>query len=260
MAGIEDLLKREMEKRARAMEGLPPGFPPAEVFEKFQQAVMKDMEPYLKDVNEGFDRVLNLLSVATAHPVPVQEKELRKSESASQDIMRSAVVLTHAYLEDFLRTLGKNFLPIAAESTLNTIPLVGLNENGRPEKFFLGKLARHRGKLVDEVIRESISEHLGRTSFNSVTEVVTFLTQLGFGLTPEGRELLPAIDAMIRRRHLIVHHADRIEGQVQRLGSDVFEWLGATRLFLQTLLTPIASKKYTAQLMQEKFNIKITES
>jgi hypothetical protein len=76
----------------------------------------------------------------------------------------------------------------------------------------------------------------------------------------EARSHLPAIDAMIRRRHQIVHHGDRVEGKIQAIGSEVFEWLAVTRLFLRSLFPPIASKKYTAQLIKEKFNIEIGES
>lgn len=257
MTELEDLLRQEREKQAKAQQAvtvLPP-----EVFEEFKQAVEKDLEPYMSQVTEGIDRALNLLGVANKLLASEADgAKLERSAAASEDIMRSVVVLTHAYLEDFLRTVGRNFLPIATEATLNNIPLVGLNENSRPEKFFLGRLAQHRGKLVDDVIRESITEHLSRVSFNNATEIVSFLTTLG--LMPADRTQLPAIDAMIHRRHQIVHHGDRVEGKVQAIGSEVFDWVGATRVFLGSLFPTIASRKYTAKFMREKFNIEIRES
>ncbi len=64
-------------------------------------------------------------------------------------------------------------MPLAAEETLNKIPLVGTS--GRAEKFQLGKLAEHRGKKIDVVIKESVAGYMERSTFNSVTEIITFL-------------------------------------------------------------------------------------
>jgi hypothetical protein len=73
----------------------------------------------------------------------------------TEDILRAAVVLLHATLEDFLRYIGALYLPEGNEETLNRISLAGTHE--RPEKFFLGRLAQHRGKTVDALIVESVT-------------------------------------------------------------------------------------------------------
>ena len=57
-------------------------------------------------------------------------------------------------------------MPTADEETLNKIPLAGAS--GRAEKFQLGRLAEHRGKKVDDVIRESVEAYMERSTLNSV--------------------------------------------------------------------------------------------
>ena len=59
-------------------------------------------------------------------------------------------------------------LPIANEDAPNDVPLVG--GSGRSEKFQLGKLARHRGKKIDDVIRESVAAYMERYTFNNVLQ------------------------------------------------------------------------------------------
>src|SRR3989338_2368197 len=66
------------------------------------------------------------------------------------DVLRAAVVLLHASVEDVLRSLAYWKLPNAATGVLDQFPLVG---NGPAMKFSLGALAAHRGKTVDDVLR-----------------------------------------------------------------------------------------------------------
>jgi hypothetical protein len=125
--------------------------------------------------------------------------------SAAQDMLRAAVILNHAYLEDLMRTVAALLLPGAGESALNEIPLV--SSGTRAEKFYLGTLARYRGKSVKELIRESVSEHLDRITFNNIGEIARMLKTLGFKLSDHEREF-PMLQEMILRRHQIVHRGD----------------------------------------------------
>jgi hypothetical protein len=125
--------------------------------------------------------------------------------SAAQDMLRAAVILNHAYLEDLMRTVAALLLPEAGENALNDIPLVG--SGMRAEKFYLGKLSLHRGKSVKELIRESVSEHLARSNFNNIEEIARMLKTLGFKLSDHEREF-PMLQEMILRRHQIVHRGD----------------------------------------------------
>jgi hypothetical protein len=151
-------------------------------------------------------------------------------------------------LEDFLRSLALVLLPIADEQVLDGVPLAGLGKSGRPEKFFLGKLGRHRGKSVDDVIKESVSEYLDRSTFNNVTEIMAFLDSVDVCLTDEEdpvlssvlpmtdlSEILPLLNDMMQRRHHIVHRADQAKTSNNLQPVDpvqVQSWLNATMSFM----------------------------
>src|SRR5207253_11452992 len=125
----------------------------------------------------------------------------------SGDLLRSAIVFLHSTLEDLLRSVEVRRTPAAGESVLNDIPLVGV----RGEKFALGKLAAHRGKTVDAVILESVAAYLERQSYNNPEELAAFCARAGVDkgmLQP----FFGVLGEFMRRRHQIVHRADRDEG------------------------------------------------
>jgi hypothetical protein len=183
----------------------------------------------------------------------------------SGDILRAVVVLTHAYVEDLLRTVASVFLPAASEGALDVVPLSGLGDRGRAEKFALGKLASHRGKTVDDLIQESVSEYLDRVSFNNVTEMISFIKGLGFRLPTKKEEwqsdfgvewpeivtdkrgTLAVLDEMIRRRHHIVHQADKAkigDGLMPINSQEVLSWVMASTRFMATISKAFLEKKY----------------
>ncbi len=173
----------------------------------------------------------------------VQEADRMKNE-LSNEILR-AVVANHAYLEDFLRTLALTFLPIADEKALDGIPLAG-GQFERAEKFSLGKLTRHRGKTVNDLIKESVSAYMERSTFNSVTETMSFLESIGLKLASKKDEnsplvppfdpaMLPVLEKMMRRRHHIVHRADKDktgEGLQTITAGEVVAGMAITMLFM----------------------------
>ena len=209
--------------------------------------IKEAIDPYLDLQIEGFERVDRLLHVADQ----ISKSGVRdilegpSEEDASQDILRAAVVLIHAQLEEFLRTMARVFLPEAAEACLNEIPLAGLG--GRKEKFLLGKLVQHKGKLVDDLLKESVSEYLERSNYNSIEEISNLLQALGFNVT-DHKGQFAAIQQMIERRHQIVHRADRFESAnslaaLQPIKSDdVSNWLHEIQEFMQSLYVPILRK------------------
>jgi hypothetical protein len=107
-------------------------------------------------ISQNLTRVENLVKAYEK----IRGKGRGRRPVHSLDILRAGVVLLHASLEDFLRSLAAVFLPAAEEKVLDSIPLVGTVQTGHPEKFFLGKLAVHRGKKVDNVIAESVKKYL----------------------------------------------------------------------------------------------------
>jgi len=165
---------------------------------------------------------------------------------ADADILRAAVVLLHASLEDFLRTLSRVRLPAASEDVLNSIPIAG-SGSSRAEKFALGKLCAFRGKTVDDVIKQSVDEFLERSNYNTTIEIAGLLRNLGLKVeTLNGR--FAEIDEMMRRRHMIVHRADRSEskGRGKQIANSlsavtVERWLDATREFAHATSLSIAT-------------------
>jgi len=176
-----------------------------------EKGAERDFKPYTMIITESLGRCMKL----------VTESDKVDKDMASE-ILRAAVVQNHAYLEDFMRTLALAFLPTADENVLDDVPLAGLGQANRAEKFYLGKLTRHRGKTVNDLISESVTEHMERSSFNSVTEIMSFLRSIGLKL-PDGKDespesipklpvtpdILAILDQMMKRRHQIVHRADK---------------------------------------------------
>jgi len=135
-------------------------------------------------------------------------------------------------------------MPHADEATLNDVPLVGTS-TPRAEKFFLGRLAAHRGKRVDEVLLESVNAVANMMSLNSTDDVAHML--LKFGLTVnEFDPFMAPLSDMFSRRHHIVHQADRNENQGvghQRAKSLSVErvnmWISTTERFATKVLQEV---------------------
>ena len=207
-----------------------------------------EFQPYLSQLRESFDRVRQLVSAANRLRV------LGCSPSAADDVLRSAVVLTHACLEDFLRTLISRILPQGDECALKDIPLAGTGR-GKPQ-FHLGQLAQHRQKTVDSVIRESIAEFLDRTTFNNTTEIAQVLELLRIEPHSEGvKGSFSGLDQMIRRRHQIVHRSDKLKGTstLEPIHiSQVQDWLKATDDFTIGVMSSIVANSVVKLLKAER--------
>ena len=128
--------------------------------------------------------------------------------SAQQtDVLRSAVVLLHASLEDLIRSSSERLLPHAAKQVLD---MIGFPDGPGPNKtkFSLGELNQYRSLSVDEVIQKAVQASLMRSNYNSVSELSAALQRIGM----DANLLSPhqvTIESMMKRRHLIVHRADK---------------------------------------------------
>ena len=122
------------------------------------------------------------------------------------DILRAAVVFLHATLEDFLRYIVSKFIPSGSEAALNKISLIG---SSRAEKFFLGKLAEHRHKTVDQLITDSVEAHLDKRSFNDTNDISELLESAGVQVDVV-RKFYSSLNELMTRRHQIVHKGDLI--------------------------------------------------
>ena len=170
------------------------------------------------------------------------------------DLLRAAVVFLHATLEDCLRSVARFYLPEAGLETINKIPLAG-SRWIRAEKFPLGSLIEHRGKTVDDLINESITQHLERRSFNDTTDISVLLKSLDF-LSERIERTLPTLQGLMSRRHQIVHQADRsdVPGRGrQRAASisvkSVERWITAVTTFGHVLIAHVIDKEFRVKFL-----------
>jgi hypothetical protein len=146
-------------------------------------------------------RVRNILAVYLSGP----GKGRGRRGVQETDLLRAAVVLLHATLEDLLRSLAEWKLPMASPESLAEIPLAGTK---RGTRVGLQELAGFRGRTVDEVIADSVKEHLEKSNDNHPGDVKSTLEQIG--LDPRIVDGYSAeLAAMMTRRHWIAHRADR---------------------------------------------------
>jgi RiboL-PSP-HEPN len=179
-------------------------------------------EPFVLFV-ENMDRLNNLIELYEANYGDGSGRRL----AHKSDILRAAVVLLHAALEDYLRSIAKLFYPRGNRDALNSIPLVGINDSNRPEKFSLGALEKFRGQTIDYIIDQSISTFLDKTSFNDSNDITSLLTRIGIDPSSYSK-YYPVISEMIVRRHNIVHRADR--NNIVGRGQQHFQSLGISPL------------------------------
>ena len=126
------------------------------------------------------------------------------------DLRRAAVVLAHATLEDFIRSLVEIRLPLAEARYLKTVPLLLGEDAARSTQYTLSDLVFYREQPVGEVIRRSVIAYLAGITYNRVDQIALALDQIGLSrslLANDGKELA----AMMARRHHIAHRADRAE-------------------------------------------------
>lgn len=123
------------------------------------------------------------------------------------DVLRASVVLLHATLEDVIRATSEELLPGAGADVLDEIGFPDGVDKTKP-KFTLGELHAYKGGTVDELIRAAVRARLQRSNYNSVGEVSGALGRVGLSpnlLDPNQA----ALESIMRRRHLIVHRADK---------------------------------------------------
>ncbi len=161
------------------------------------------------------------------------------------DILRAAVILLHASVEDLFRGIGMLRLPDAGREVLDKLPSPG--GDGRGTKMTLGDLSGFRGQLVDDLILESVRSHLDRRSYNDATDLASALVQSSLRadlVTPHADQL----DALMKRRHQIAHRLDRHDllgkgrHSARSLGKEtVGRWLDIVRTFGISVLNSMPS-------------------
>ena len=177
------------------------------VSEELHKPTEWDTMPMLDAIETRFadnlSRVENLVSV---YERSRGEGSGRRAVHAT-DVLRSAVVLLHATLEDLVRSIIAWRWPTeAGPEVLDRIPLTG-SDTDQPRKFLLGVLASHRGRTVQELISSSVEEYLSRSNYNRPEHVMAALTTVGVEVDQLTSDL-DDLRQMMDRRHWIVHRAD----------------------------------------------------
>lgn len=213
-----------------------------EKLEELKKEINRILNPYIKRVIENLTRIYSLIATF---------EHLKENTPGMQldDMLRAAVVLLHATLEDFLRVLAVSVIPEASNDVLNSIPLAGMSRYGRQDKFSLGDLAKHKGKNVDTIIKESVNSYLERESFNNIEDIVLLLKNIRVD-TEDIKIYFSDIDAMIKRRHQIVHRADRIYKGINEeepldniVPATVNNWVSAVQGFITAVISKYGVEK-----------------
>ena len=154
-------------------------------------------------LSNNLDRVENLVSLYSPRR--------GRTKVHDSDILRAALVLLHASLEDFLRSMLIWKINDFDEETLTKYGFPSGHKRGK-DKITLGELSAHKGKTVDALIEEAVSSHLvAYSSFNDLGEVKKALIQCGIADATVDAHDFGRMGEMISRRHNIVHKADRDE-------------------------------------------------
>lgn len=128
--------------------------------------------------------------------------------SVAAELLRAAVVLLHASLEDVLRSVEELRLPTCSPEVFRDFGFVLPSApNKRPTKVTLPELLEYRGQSIEDVLRATIREYLSTTNYNSATEVVVTLRRVGLSSTV-AEQHAAELEVLMRRRHWIAHRAD----------------------------------------------------
>lgn len=159
---------------------------------------------------ENIERVRNLTKIYRDH---LMGRGQGRRAPTKTDVLRAAVVMLHASMEDLLRSLEYWKLPNAAAAVLAKVPL---SSKAPALKFDLGDLANHRGSTIDEVIKQSVDNHLERSNYNNSDEIAALLARIAVDVNAVNVHF-PRIESIMARRHQIVHRAD-LNDQAQGQG------------------------------------------
>lgn len=156
----------------------------------------------------------------------------------STDLLRAAVVFSHAAVEDLLRTSAYARLHQAAPDKLAgmLVPVAGRPKGA--EKVTISQIAQYRDRTVQELIQEAVDSHLERATYNNVEEIIDIMRRLELDSTRWDDRERANIGALMARRHQIVHRVDwnpsRGRGHHQAVSlqrSTVETWLASAKRF-----------------------------
>lgn len=127
-----------------------------------------------------------------------------------EEMLRAAVVLLHAALEDLLRSIEEQWWPTASADAYEAIRFTapGGDARSKKDKFTLKDLASWRSRSVDDVFSVAIEAHLAQSNYNNVADVKAILNRTGLQAGWVDQDGGP-LSSLMTRRHRIAHRADR---------------------------------------------------
>ncbi len=129
-------------------------------------------------------------------------------DSDAAEVLRAAVVLLHASLEDFLRSVAEQYWPFRDSTELDRVPLPG---EDTVRKTSARVLRRYGERTARDLLQEAVRAYLATYTVSDVKAVGRLLADLGVTDLSENVDM-KQIEMLILRRHQIVHRADRVEG------------------------------------------------
>jgi hypothetical protein len=179
----------------------------------------KDVPEYLRihtnrlcDNLARVDSLINLYDYASTllrrHEEAVRQGHVQPMERAPDplEILRASTVFLHASLEDVLRSMAAKHISRTNRDVLKDVPF--LDSGIRANKASLADLLRYQGETIEGLIDKSVNQWLEHQSFNDCNDIAAFLQRIGIDSTACNSECA-TLDEMIKRRHKIVHNADR---------------------------------------------------
>ena len=162
----------------------------------------------IQNFEKNVERLNNLVLVYQDTKIGAGRNTTHRS-----DLLRAVVIFNHASLEDFLRNVWVWLLPSMESEKLAQIPLKGTSPKERRTKFDFSELSKYKGQPVEKIIHESIEEYSNQISFNRIEDIINTLKEIGLEFSGEEKKQFGLLSKMIRRRHHIVHQADREEAK-----------------------------------------------
>ena len=172
-----------------------------------------------------------------------------RRKTKDSDLLRASVIFLHASLEEVLRGVALLTWHQSTKATLDDVPLFGSNPPARASKFFLGELVSFRGRSVDDLLRDSVAAYVGaHFNCNDTGQLAGALTRGGVVLTNAEKASFSVLETMMKRRHLIVHQADRNAslGKGQHRARSISaplvkSWVAAVEAVVSAILTKVAA-------------------
>ena len=158
------------------------------------------MSVHFDRFDRNIQRVDNLCSI-----FEIVKSTSNRPTVKEADVLRAAIVFLHSALEDYLRGILTELLPVHDTKNLDNIALY--QTEGRAAKFSLGALKAYEDLTVSDLIKKSIEEQMHQTSFNDTNDIAGWLNRIGISIDDLSVDLAK-LNTTIKRRHKIVHEVD----------------------------------------------------